>query len=280
MNDEKTNSSRPRLGVVPDIQAPINGRSTVAKWVLTLSEPLVSTSQRIAIDKEMAAFVKKSPHWAANWFAGVLTDIMSTLPPADPWRRLSGTVDLAAIYDDAKESAEQGRVTFQNREGAKPLATTGAVLPDGSPFGTYTNATDLVMSELGEPVHDEKLIAVALGMDPLAAAILALAGSNVEALAATLDKIYHRLWTAEFSGHSNVDPGAAFLEAAGSALQWAIHRRRAYTGNDDPFPSILGFAWMARADRVTNGGRNIASELGLARDAKIDPSAYDDLKAF
>lgn len=270
---------RPRLAAVPD-ENTADKRAPVARWVITLSEPLISTRQRDVADKNMAKFITRNSHWATAWFAGVISDIAQTLPPTDPWRRLSAFVDLAKISTGHSDADPETKASFTNERGVPAPDVTGAIRPDGEPFGGVHDSTDLVMGELGPADLDLGLAAVSDDIDDLTSAIIGFSASNTQALESVLARVYHHLWLAEFSGREERNAGEAFLEVTGEALRRLIHRRRAYTGNDDPFPTVAGFAWMARADRVVSGGRNIASEISLARDARIDPGSYEEMRSW
>lgn len=275
-----TEPERPRLAAVPD-ENTADRRAPVARWVITLSEPLISTRQRTIADRQMARFISRNSRWATAWFAGVISDIAETLPPDDPWRRLSAYADFALISLGESSADPDTWAEFTNPHGEPAPGVTGAVCPGGEAFGTVRDSTDLVMSELGPADLDIGLAAVSEDVDSLTAAIIGFSASNSQALESVLTRVYHHMWLAAFSGREGVgDAGETFLEIVGEALRRIIHRRRAYTGAEDPFPTVAGFAWMARADRIVAGGRNIASEVSLARDARIDPGAYGEMRAF
>lgn len=281
MEHNESESKRAHLSAVPE-KSGADGRAPVARWVITLSEPLLSTRRRAVADEAMARFIARNSHWATAWFAGYLCDVTATLPPEDPWRRLSATLDLPALSRSNDADDQESRLVLENGEGAKPPVSTGAVNHDGSRFGSLADFTDLVMGELGAADLDLGLAAVADDLDDLTAAVIGFSASNPGAMESVLAKIYHHLWLAEFSGEEGEDvrpAGEVFLGVVGGALRRLIHRRRAYTGADDPFPSVVGFAWMARADRIVGSKRNVASEIGMARAAQIDPGTYDEMRS-
>lgn len=271
-----TDPERPRLAAVPE-NTTADKRAAVARWIVTLSEPLISTRARETADKNMSAFIATNSHWASAWFAGVISDIAQTLPPDDPWRQLSAFIDLAMISTGHTDSDPDSKESFTNDRGAAAPTQTGATRPDGQPFGGVQDSTDLVMGELGPNELDLGLAAVADDLDPLTSAIIGFSASNTQALESVLSRIYHHLWLAG-AFRDERHAGDVFLDVAGEALRRVIHRRRAYTGTDDPFPAVAGFAWMARADRVVSGHKNIASEITLSRDARIDPGSYETMR--
>lgn len=271
-------TNTPRLRPVPD-ETNVDRRSPVARWVLTLSEPLLSTNRRIQADEEMAKFIGSNSQWACFWFAGFMCDVVSTLPPDDPWRLLSSRIDLSAISIGEPGTDADTVLSWRNPQGAAaPETGTGSVFPDGRRFGSERDSDDLVMPDLGEADVDMGLVALAEELDDLASGVAGFATSNVEAFADALAKIYHHIWLADYTGESAVPTGVRFLNAVAPALRRFIHRRRIYLGQDDPFVNIAGFAWMARADRLVGGTRRISAELGLAREAQIDPGAYRDMR--
>lgn len=261
MNAEQTPPTGPRA--VPDPNVP-DRRAAVARWIITWSEPLLSTRARANADAAMAQFIQRNSRWSIAWFAGVISDVAATLPPEDPWRRLSARLEVG----------EGEPLTFTHPLGAPAPETTGAVRPDGIAFSGLADSTDIVFSDLVEAPFDLGLAAVTEEIDPRTAAVIGFSAANVSMVHTALDRIYHDLWWSSFEGNRN-EVGPAFLEIAGDALRRLVHRRRTYTSQDDPFANVAGFAWMARADRVVAGTRNIDSEIPLARDARIDPGEYD-----
>lgn len=257
-------------GLTPD-------RAPVARWAVALNEPLVPTAERVQADNELARFIKRNPDWSAIWFAGVTHDVMLTLPPDDPWRSLTGAVDLTAL-----ETGRPGRddeLLVAKRPDQPLPRMTGALRSDGAAFGTLDDCTDLVVAELGDAPLDVGLAAVATPLSPLAAAMLAFASLDLRVGTRTYRDVYHALWLGRFASSHDRKPSEAFLEAASSALRWAIWRRRVYTGLDDPYATVVAFAWMAKTDRLRTGNL-ITDEGGLHASALIDPNAYRGMTEF
>lgn len=271
-------TDKPSLRAMPDESTP-DRRSPVARWVMTLSEPLLSTERRMTLDTDMAAFIASNHQWAVYWFTGSIADIVSTLPANDPWRHLSASIDLTMISMGESSRDAEARMSFQNPRGQPAPGGTRAVFPDGRTFGSPADSADLVLPDIGPPESDIGLVALTEPLGDLSSAIGGFATADVEFFCSALGQVWHHLWIAEFSGGTSVSAGSEFLRAVAPVLRRFIHRRRLYTGQDDPFPTLAAFSWMARADRLISGPRRISAELGLAQEAVIEPEAYDDLRA-
>lgn len=261
-------------------------RGAVSRWVVTLTEPLISTRRREMLDADMAWFINQKPVWAYHWTAGVLHDLAHTLPPDDPWRGLSATIDLAALTirtaADTADTPDAGRdldprLEFHNPTGAAPPASTGAALPDGQAFGTVADSADLIAPELGDPETDVGLAGLVEPLGPVSSAIAGFATADIEVLLGALSQVHQRVWRAGFTGDTSAHPGVRFLDAVAPVLRRYIHRRRLYTGPDDTFPTVAGFGWIARADRLCGSSQPLSAELGLAETAAINPASYRDL---
>jgi hypothetical protein len=253
-------------------------RGPVARWVMTLSEPLLSTERRMTLDDDMAAFISSNHQWAVYWFTGSIGDIVSTLPVNDPWRHLSASIDLTMISTGESSSDTEARMSFQNPRGQPAPVGTRAVFPDGRTFGSAADSSDLVLPDIGPPDSDIGLVALTEPLGDLSSALGGFATADVELFCSALGQVWHHLWIAEYSGGTS-SAGSEFLRAVAPVLRRFIHRRRLYTGLDDPFPTLAAFSWMARADRLISDPQQISAELGLAQDAAIEPGAYDALRS-
>lgn len=271
-------ADRPSLRALPTEPA-ADRRAPVARWVMTLSEPLLSTERRVTLDSDMAAFISANHQWAVYWFAGAISDIVATLPGNDPWRQLSASIDLTMISLGESSSEAETRIWFQNPQGESPPGGTRAVFPDGRTFGSPEDSSDLVAPDIGPADSDIGLAALIEPLGDLSSAVGGFATADVESFCSALERVWHHLRLAEFSDETRVSAGFAFLTTVAPVLRRFIHRRRIYTGMDDPFPTLAAFSWMARADRLIRGPRRISAELGLAHEAAIEPGAYDELRA-
>lgn len=270
---------RPKLTVVPNPGAGADRRSEVARWVVTLSEPLVSTEQRAAADEAMGRFIDRNSDWACAYFAGLLTDLTSTLPPDDPWRHLAGLIDLDQIATGQSLDDASKRLAWSNDPIHFP-ATTGAVTASGRTFGTSQDSADLITVDVPDPTTFTKIAAVNANLSPLAAAILAFSSADAATVQSVLLKVYHSLWQAnEMAGITTDSAGTSLLKTAGQALRWITHRRRVYTFDDDGFANMLGFAWIGKADRAhANNSISKEARQKLVEEGQIDPRLYREMR--
>lgn len=267
--DASTTFSHP-----PNPGPPADRRGEVARWVVGLSEPLLAPEQRTRVETDMAAFVDRNSAWASAYLAGILNDLTHTLPPDDPWRNLSALIDLQQVSTGRLTSRPELRLAI--RSGQAPLpAVTGAVRPDGAAFGTLLDSADLLEQELPDPTQDVGLAPLTPNLSPLSAALVGFAAGDAQTLHFVLSKVHHHLWEAHFSGLIDQSPGSALLGATSAALRWLTHRRCCYLSTDS-YVAMLGFAWIAKADRVTTG-RSILEEGGLDLQGMIPPEMYREL---
>ena len=67
----------------------------------------------------------------------------------------------------------------------------------------------------------------------------------------------------------------AVLSDASSALRWAIHRRRAYVGMEDPYVAVTCIASIGRAERIVQGRTwDQASRTLMAEAERVPEEAY------
>ena len=265
----------PRLTVVPSPGAGADRRSEVARWVVTLSEPLVSVEQRAAAEDAMARFIDRNSDWSCVYFAGLLTDIASTLPPDDPWRHLAGMIDLDQIATGKSLDDPTKRLAWSNDPIAFP-AVTGAVTATGRAFGTSQDSADLITVDVPDPSTFTKIAAVNANLSPIAAAFVAFSSADAATMQSVLLKVYHALWQAnEMAGLTTDSAGTSLLKTVGPALRWLTHRRRTYTFEDDGFVNMLGFAWIGKADRAhANNSISKEARQQMVKEGLIDPREY------
>lgn len=270
---------RPQLLAVPGPGQPADRRAEVARWVVTLSEPLLTTEDRTRTDAAMADFIIRNPEWACAYFAGLLTDLSATLPPDDPWRHLSAVIDLDQVGLGVITDDPDKRLVWT---GSAPLpAGTGAVIKTpGLParmFGTSADTLDLVPVDVPDLTTHLGVAALTTNLSPLGAAFVAIAASDPRTMQVVLSKSYHALFLAKHSNRTQDSAGASLLKTAGQAVQWLAHRRLQYmAGEDDGYAHTVGFEWISKADRV-NTGKPISTEKSMVQVGKIDANAYKDL---
>lgn len=188
----------------------------VSRWVVAQCEPLIDTAARQEIDDQMIKLVGARPHWFAAWLAGFLSDIVRSLDPQDPWRNLK-IVDNQVIH------------------------------PDGSPFGTWVDATDLVHASDSDLRADLGLAALAVQLDGAAGKLFVTAAQGWHE---TLSFCEHNLVT-----EATLNPFQArdFFNNAARAVRWAIYRRRLFMGMEDQFVPVSAVSWIARASKMVSG---------------------------
>ncbi|ACL42342.1 hypothetical protein Achl_4391 (plasmid) [Pseudarthrobacter chlorophenolicus A6] len=210
----------------------------VARWVVALCEPLLETEARIQIEAQMVELVSRKPHWFAAWFSGFLSDVVRSLDPQDPWRNLS-------------------------------IVEGQTVHPDRSPFGTWVDASDVVHVSIEDIRADLGLAALEKPLNENAAQLISVAAQGWDA---TLTWCEANLVTA-----ATLPPeqGAEFFKTASAALRWAIHRRRLFSGIEDPFVQVSGVSWITRADKMTSGEPWDEARAARHLEAnKVQPGTY------
>lgn len=205
-------------------------RDAVSRWTITRCDPLVVHAYREAADEELRSTSADFPEWFALWASGVLADLVETLDPEDPWRN-----------------------TTVNGAGA-------VVLPDGSAFGTWHNATDLLpLPAEGDPALDVGLAAVAQPLSSESALLWHAAQIGRE-------KALEQLVTIEMGGAYPV---------AAPAIERAMFRRRVFMGQEDAYIPQVCTDWSLRADRISAG--EPWDEAGAARlraGSRVEPGSW------
>lgn len=265
----------PHLTLVPDLGKGADRRDVVARWVITLTEPLLSAEHRVRSEDEMARFIDRNIDWACAYLSGLLTDLVATLPPDDPWRHLAGMIDLTQVATGHLSNDPSQRLGWPNEPIDSPAAT-GALTRSGRAFGTPADSADLLASDVSNSELHPQTAAVATNLSPLGAAFVAFASADATTFQSVLTKVYHSLWLARYGGLTTESPGTSMLKTVGQALRWTVHRRRVYTVDDDGFTNVLGLAWISKADRVV-AGVPISKEARATREGEMEPRLYHDL---
>lgn len=262
---------------MPEPQESQAALAAMSGWGASLSEPLLPLRQHAKVEDQLARAQLADHDMVHMFLAGMLADIVLTLPEHDPWRHLSGRIGTLTIGDN-------------------PPMSTGANGAEGFPFGTWRDAVDVVPLVHSSPFDDPGLMALACeDLSPTAAAILASgAGGWRVAL-----RFITQAWNIgpesgnDFSGVTDMVTRQSYEKgaklhytrgAACAAIRWAIHRRRAYLSPSDPWPSESAFRWAWRASRTASGRtwsdedveRAIAAEA-IHRPPASATSADDDL---
>lgn len=210
----------------------------VARWVVALCEPLLETEARIQIESQMVELIAERPHWFAAWLSGFLSDVVRSLDPEDPWRNLS-------------------------------IVEGQTVHPDRSPFGTWVDTSDVVHVSIEDIRADLGLAALEKPLNDNAAQLVAVASQGWDA---TLTWCEMNMVTAATLSPEQAD---IFFKTASSALRWAIHRRRLFSGIEDPFVQVSGVSWISRADKMTSGEPWDEARAARHLEAnKVQPGTY------
>lgn len=221
----------------------MTSRLFVSRWLVTQTEPLIPTTTRLAIDREMQAAFEADPKWAAAWAGGVVSSLIRSLPDDDPWRHLT------AFFEPLEPLIGYAGVGRPSK---------GATTAQGD-FGSLRDMLDIRAPELSDAQSDVGLAAVADPISDQAAATIAYAEVSWARAAFVLE---------------TVDPEELFGVAT-DAIRYAAARRRAYVGTDDPFFVHLCFAWQWRADRSVEAEYWDTDEIDVElRENSIDPGSY------
>lgn len=130
---------------------------TAVRWSATLVEPLIPLRTRQQLESDLERTATDHEMWGVLFFAGVVSDLVSSLPAADPWRTIR-LVDGQAVID-------------------------------GRPFGTLQDHLDLIPSISPDPSIDVALAAVIDPVPSKAAAFVAAAFDGRAAAVAHLDRV-------------------------------------------------------------------------------------------
>lgn len=204
------------MGPMTTLTARESEKVWFSRYIVTLCDPLISSGSRIEVEQQVTAIAARSPHRLAVWSAGFLADVVRSLDPNDPWRKLTASVD-------------------------------GALHPDKTPFGSYADATDLLPRNADDLRSDLGLAALEKRLGAESAALIAIANRG-------WSPTYRWMSTHLIDdGTLRFTRATRFSSAVDIALRWAIHRRRIFVGSDDPFVPVCGVLWLTRASRIMAG---------------------------
>lgn len=215
--------------------------STMSRWAMVLTEPLLSLSQRARLEDDLAALHHRDPDTVHMFFAGLVSDLSQTLPDKDPWCHLSGRAGKACY-------------------GPNPPGDMGASTAAGAPFGTWTDAVDVLPLTFATVDDDPQLCALAGGLEPDAAAILGAGATGWRGCLEVVQEVFETplacpgssdAWTA--AGYEHGARLNRVRKASSQAVRWLAHRRRAWVGAGDPWPAESAFRWAWRAARTADG---------------------------
>ena len=242
-------------------------QDAAAGWALTLLRPLLSTRRRAIFEQAMSGAFDAWPEWCHIYVGGVLVSLVCTLPTNDPWRHVS---------------ARSGTLVA----GHGPPAMDGVVLDNtGLRFGSWRDATDLIVPVFAEPESDPSLAELAEPLTPLAGLLLASAvGGDWRTTRDMMFDISADL------GATVDDFGRPFAKVLGrisrdtarEAIAWALHRRMSYGG--DVYCEEILFRWTTLTTRVCPtpgalGGTDTGCEPEH-RSELIDAEVSDTIRRF
>jgi hypothetical protein len=73
----------------------------------------------------------------------------------------------------------------------------------------------------------------------------------------------------------DVAASETLFDDAAAAIRWAIHRRRAYRGHEDPFAVVTCVAWVTRAKLIVQGrGWDEARRARMAVEEQVPQEAF------
>lgn len=138
----------------------MNRTGAVTRWTVAKCEPLVAEAYRGRARMELENLGMIDRPWFNAWVAGLLSDLVGTLDPQDPWRNTT-------------------------------LGADGAVtLPDGSVFGTWHNAADIhPYTTSNDPADDIALAALVPDLPVEAARLWNAAQEGLEACRRSMERL-------------------------------------------------------------------------------------------
>ena len=135
----------------------------------------------------------------------------------------------------------------------------------GDLFGTRVDATDLIVPSHPDFSSDSRLAALDSPLSKSAALVIHLCAQSWSTARETLTESIRGGLTAE----ELYSDGCA-------AIRWAMHRRRTYTGAEDPYSSVVSSAWVRRARSVEKGQPwDEARRARLAMQEKVPDGLYE-----
>lgn len=208
------------------------------RWLAGLVDGLVSPDTRADNDCQMLLHTRVRPVLFAAFVSGVVSDLLSSPPAEDPWRRTT-------LVEGTVRSLR------------------------GESFGSWVDGTDLLVRGHPDLRFDSSLAALASPLTRSAALLIHLCARSWSAACDTLREAIRGGITAD----------ELFSDGC-AAIRWALHRRRAYTGADDPYTTLVTMEWVRRANSVENDQPwDEARRARLAMQEKVGDGVYEWLTA-
>ena len=213
---------------------------TVARWIVSLCEPLICTVERAQLDERMSTLALCNAEWVNTWFAGMLSSTVLSLPQEDPWRKLS-----AAFYP------ANGTKAHTYEFDSVPVPQVTGARSKGKSFGTRRDHTDMIIPEFNDWLTDLQLAAVTKGLDTWSSTLIGFAGGGFDSTRSVMNEMHAEIVDKR---KAHLDPATKdMFHVLSEALKYVIHRRRTYVGLDDEFVWSKGFQWIARTDQLVSG---------------------------
>lgn len=230
-------------------------RDAPQRWMVAQLEPLLTGREVTRRESDCVRWCAANPKIAPVWFAGMVWQILATLPADDPWRQIA-----------VRARDSRGHVV---ERGHPPEGRMGAWLED-STMDSEMPGEDLIPRSSLDPSTDHGLRALADGLPERSAQTLGFAFDSFEAAMEIL--------SADRTAMSPDLFGRATFDAGSAALRWAIWRRRAYVGRTDPYPLMIALEWLERAELHAHGeALDFANcQFEIATES-IDDTAWEEL---
>lgn len=213
-------------------------RKTLSRWIVCLCEPLVPVKDQLSAESDVVKLIAVHSPYFGVWFSGLLSYLVQSLDATDPWRQLS---------------SHNGEVHH----------------PDGKPFGTWADATDILPPSTLDLRSDPGFAALSAPLSPDAQKLFAAACLGRMQVGVAYESLV--------DGNSSCTSILAewIFETTTSALRWAIYRRRIFGGADDAFIPMAAVAWIRWADAISDGsGWDETRAKRMLSDATIPEGTY------
>lgn len=205
----------------------MNVNDVLRGWLIAQCEPLLSPADRWEAESQMQRLSKKEPEAFKVFLSGLLSDLVKSLDPEDPWRRLR--VDNSGQVINVR----------------------------GQLFGSAEDSADVLHQTSANPLLDTGFASLARNLDSACSQLIEAAGKDQ-------NDTYAELGILEMQGFA--------LGETLPALRWAMHRRRIFAGQEDPYIILSGDAWI---DIATTGTDPDIVQLNLLRESlEVEPGTW------
>ena len=199
----------------------INGDvlNATAQWAAMLREPLTPTSVRLRVMADLERACTSHPQIMALIFAGILHDLVATLPSSDWMKRLSARYGSHVVAGEFLLPQTDGATGHYGR------------------FGTISDGSDLTVPMGPETTQDPYLIAITDDLDAAQSAFFVFSSTDPFRGAAFLREV----------------ADGRLLEVAEAPVLRAAWRRDSHTTRDDLYLWTCALSWARRALTIASG---------------------------